>query len=253
MSIRKDSYYEWISLRLKLKRINDEPLSKNAGREIYMRGKLYGVGVGPGDPELLTLKAVKTITAADVIACPAKGNEPGLAFQIAEKAIPEIRNKAILPLGFPMMKRVPKPEHLKAAESIISQLDAGKNTAFLTLGDPGFYSTFYYVFRIIAGKGYQAEIISGVPSFCAVSARLMLPLAEGDGSVLISSGELADFRGTQVIMKAGSRLKSLKEKIYTKGKTAYLTENCGMDDERSYSGIDTMPDEAGYFSTLIVK
>ena len=218
-----------------------------------MRGKLYGVGVGPGDPELLTLKAVKTICMSDVIACPARGQTPGLAYRIAEQAIPEIHRKEKMLLSFPMKKSGLEQEHLKAAESIISQLDAGKNTAFLTLGDPGFYSTFQYISRIVTEKGYETEIISGVPSFCAVSAKLMVPLAEGSGSVLISPGELTDFSGTQVIMKAGSGLKTLKEKIRNNGKKAYLAENCGMEDERVYSDIEKMPDEAGYFSILIVK
>lgn len=218
-----------------------------------MRGKLYGVGVGPGDPELLTVKAVKTIAMADVIACPAKGNEPGHAYRIAEKAVPAINAREKLLLRFPMTKTRPEQEHLEAAEEIILQLEAGRNVAFLTLGDPGFYSTFFHISGIITEKGYQTEIISGVPSFCAVSAELMLPLAVGGENVLISSGEYADFQGTQVIMKAGGRLKMLKEKIRSQGKTAFLVENCCMEEERIYSGIDAIPDEAGYFSTLIVK
>ncbi len=224
-----------------------------SGRWIFMKGKLYGVGVGPGDPELLTLKAVKTIAMADVIACPAKGDEPGLAYRIAEKAVPEINAREKLLLRFPMTTGGQEQEHLEAAEKIISQLEAGKNTAFLTLGDPGFYSTFFHISGIVTEKGYQAEIISGVPSFCAVSAELMLPLAVGTENVLISSGAYADFQGTQVIMKAGSRLKTLKEKICSQGKSAFLVENCGLEEERIYSGIEAMPDESGYFSTLIIK
>ena len=218
-----------------------------------MSGKLYGVGVGPGDPELFTLKAVKTIRMAEVIACPAKGDAPGLAYRIAEEAIPEIADKEKLLLSFPMTKSGTEESHLKAAKSIISHLEAGEIVAFLTLGDPGFYSTFSYISGIIAEKGYPVEMISGVPSFCAVSARLMLPLAVGEGSVLISSGEFADFSGTQVIMKAGNGLKTLKEKVLAQGKNAYLAENCGMEGERIYSGIGDMPDGAGYFATLIVK
>ena len=190
---------------------------------------------------------------AEVIACPAKGDVPGFAYRIAEKAIPEIADKEKLLLSFPMAKSGTEEDHLKAAENIISQLKAGKTVAFLTLGDPGFYSTFSYISEIIAEKGYTVEMISGVPSFCAVSARLMLPLAIGEEAVLISSGEYADFSGTQVIMKAGSRLKALKERVHAEGKEAFLVENCGMEGERIYSGIGDMSDETGYFSTLIVK
>ena len=218
-----------------------------------MNGKLYAIGVGPGDPELLTLKAVKTIRTADVIACPAAGNNPGIAFQIAEKAVPEISGKEILLLDFPMAKSGLSGAHLNAAERIILQLAEGNNVAFLTLGDPGFYSKFFYISAIVAQSGYEIEIISGIPSFCAVSAKLQLPLSLGKEPVLVSAGEWTDFPGTLVIMKAGSRLKALKEKIRASGKTAYLVENCGMRDEKIYSGINAIPDEAGYLSIMIVR
>ena len=218
-----------------------------------MKGKLIAVGVGPGDPELLTLKAVKAIRSADVIICPAKGNSPGLAYKIAEEAVPEISFKEILPLCFPMEKNGTEQAHREAAEAIISRLQEGKSAAFLTLGDPGLYSTFSFISGMIAENGFEISVISGVTSFCAAAAKLLLPLAGGSGSVLISSGVFTDFPGTEVIMKAGSCLKTLKEQIRESGKTAYLAENCGMADEKLYSGIDAMPDETGYFSLLIVK
>lgn len=221
--------------------------------KVMMRGKLYAVGVGPGDPELLTLKAVKAIRMADVIACPAKGDAPGLAYQIAKEAFPEICSKETQLLHFPMSAEGKQKAHVEAAEEIISGLQKGRNIAFLTLGDPGFYSTFTYVSKIITEKGYDIEIISGVPSFCAAAARLQLSLASGGGSVLISAGEYRDFPGTVIVMKAGSRLRSLKKQITAKGKKAYLVENCGMESEKIYSDIPSMPDQTGYFSLLIIE
>ena len=190
---------------------------------------------------------------ADIIACPAKNHEPGIAWQIAEKAVPDIICKEKIMLDFPMAKSGLEEAHQSAAERIIVQLAAGKNVAFLTLGDPGFYSTFFYISVIAAQKGYEIEIISGIPSFCAVSAKLQLPLSLGKEPVLVSAGEWTDFPGTLVIMKAGSRLKVLKEKIRASGKTAYLVEKCGMADEKIYTGINAIPDEAGYFSIMIVR
>ncbi len=216
-------------------------------------GILYAVGVGPGDPELLTIKAVKVIKEADVIACPAKDSAPGIAFNIASEAFPEITEKELLLLDFPMKDSDLTMAHQKAAESIMDVLRTGKCVAFLTLGDPGFYSTFSYVSGMISEEGYRIEIVSGVPSFCSVSARLNVPIAVGREAVMITTGEFRDFDGTLVILKAGSKLKSLKESIMKSGRQAWLVENCGMEEERIYMGVDAMPDEAGYYSTLIVK
>ncbi len=221
-------------------------------KKIAMKGTLYAVGVGPGDPELLTLKAVKILQLVDIIACPSKENAPGLAYHIAEQAVPEIVQKELLLLYFPMSNNGVSYAHQLAAEAIQNKLNAGMNVAFLTLGDPGFYSTFSYISGIVAQNGYEVNTVSGVPSFCAVSARLNLSLAHGEGSVLISSGEFHDFLGTQVVLKAGNRLQTLKEELSSTGKTAYLVENCGLENEQVYVGVDSFPDQASYFSTLII-
>lgn len=225
----------------------------NQGGNEMMDGILYGLGVGPGDPELITVKALRIMEKADVIACPARGASPGIAYQIAEQACPAISMKEILLLDFPMEKGDLGLAHQKAAECLMEKLREGRSVAFLTLGDPAFYSTFSYISDFIRDKGYPVEMISGVTSFSAAAARLLIPIAFGDEPVLITTGEIRDFDGTLVVMKAGRNLKSLKEKIEGNGKKAYLVENCGMPDERVYSGIETIPDQAGYFSILIVK
>lgn len=213
----------------------------------------YGIGVGPGDPELLTLKAIRILEKADVIACPAKDGKPGTAYDIAKKACPEIEGREVLALDFPMKKEGLEEAHKSAAEQIIARLKNGCDVAFLTLGDTSFYSGFYYIADLVAEAGFPAEIISGIPSFCAASAKLALPIALGDEPVLISPGEYRPFNGTQVIMKAGSKLAKLKAQIAADGKTAYLVENCGMPDEHIFRGLEEIPDTAGYFSMLIVR
>ena len=218
-----------------------------------MKGKLFAVGVGPGDPELLTLKAVKEIKNADCIACPESKGEPGVAYHIAKSAVPEIESKELLLLEFPMREGDIKEFHQKAADQIIMHLSKGKNVAFLTLGDPSFYSTFFYLADIIANRGYDFEIINGITSFSAVSSKLKLPLSLGDESVMITSGEFVDFEGTLVILKAGHKLKEIKEKISSSGKTAYMAENCGMENERVYKDLWSIPNEAGYFSIIVIK
>ena len=218
-----------------------------------MNGILYGLGVGPGDPELITIKALRIMEKADVIACPARGTSPGIAFQIAEQAYPDITLKEMLLLDFPMDKGDQSAVHRKAAEQLTEKLREGKSAAFLTLGDPAFYSTFSYISDMIRAEGYQVEMVSGVTSFSAAAARLLISIASGDEPVMITTGEIRDFDGTLIVMKSGRNLKAMKEKIAESGKTVYLVENCGMPDEKVYSGISSIPDQAGYFSTLIIK
>ena len=213
---------------------------------------LYAIGVGPGDPDLLTLKAVKTLEKVDVIACPSKDNEPGIAYTIALQACPNIASKKTLSLNFPMQKEKLMDAHNSAAEKILAELRSGKSVAFLTLGDPGFYSTFSYISDAVKKSGYNIEIITGIPSFCAAAAKIGLSIAEGDEAVMITAGEYKTFDGTLIIMKAGSKLKELKYAIRNDGKTAYLIENCGMQNEIIYYGVDMIPDKTGYFSLMIV-
>ena len=223
-----------------------------------INGKLYGIGVGPGDPELITLKAMKFMKKAEVIACPAKDGEPGVAYGIAQKVYPNITDKECLLLNFPMEKSEWEIAHKSAAEKIINELSTGKDVAMLTLGDTGFFSTFFYVAEIVKDKGFEVEIINGIPSFCAIFAKLKIPACLGDEPVLITAGEYRDFEGTLIIMKAGRMLKMIKEKLIKEKlagseKRVYLVENCGMDDEKAYDGLDAIPDKTGYFSILIIK
>ena len=218
-----------------------------------MDGIIYGLGVGPGDPELITIKALRIMKKADVIACPARGSSPGTAYQIAEQAYPDIVSKEILLLDFPMDKREQRAAHQEAADRLIEKLREGKVVAFLTLGDPAFYSTFSYISDIVRSEGYPVEMISGITSFSAAAARLLISIASGDEPVMITTGEVRDFDGTLIVMKAGRNLRKIKEELADGGKKVYLVENCGMPDEKVYSGISSIPDQAGYFSTLIIK
>ena len=116
-----------------------------------MAGKLYGVGVGPGDPGLLTLKAVQVIKACDVIAVPGKEPENTVAYQIASGACPAIRKKEILGIHMPMTKDKDrlKKSHADGARILEAYLDQGKAVAFLTLGDPTVYSTYIFSGKIL--------------------------------------------------------------------------------------------------------
>lgn len=146
-----------------------------------MSGILYGIGVGPGDPELMTLKAVRIIKETEVIAVPGKCAQETAAYRIAVQAVPELAEKKLIALDFPMTRDRGKlaESHAEAAGQIETILKSGKDAAFLTLGDVTIYSTFSYVQKIVERDGFQTELISGVPSFCAAAARCGIPLVEG--------------------------------------------------------------------------
>ena len=139
-----------------------------------MKGTLIGVGVGPGDPELMTLKAVRMIRENEVIAVPGKQPKETVAYQIAVQAAPELADKTLLPLYMPMTMDAEERENNRkiAADTAEQQLEQGKNVVFLTLGDPTVYSTFSYVKKLVEEHGYQTATVSGITSFCAAAARM---------------------------------------------------------------------------------
>lgn len=228
-----------------------------------MIGTLYGVGVGPGDPELMTLKAVKTIRQSSVIAVPKTNGSDRVALSIAARAVPEVQTKQVLEVNMPMTKdsRVLLESHEKAAEQIIDFLKTGVNVSFLTLGDPTIYSTYIYVHRLVRVKGYDAEIIPGVPSFCAASAKLGDSLVDTSQPLHVLPGSYGDIRenlamnGTKVLMKSGSAFESVKAELEASGLLgcAKMVVNCGMENEKIVDAMDVTTETSGYFTIIVVK
>lgn len=225
-----------------------------------MTGKLYGVGIGPGDPELLTLKAVRIIQESDVIAVPASEKEISIAYKITKQAIKDLEDKECVPLPMPMTKDKIELQksHEAATEIVISLLKEGKKIAFLTLGDPTIYSTYIYIHKQVVEMGYEAEIISGIPSFCAVSARLNMGLVEKAEPLHIIPAsypieEALQLSGTKVLMKAGKKIGRVKDLLLKSNEKAVMIENCGMDNEKIYNSIEDIKENAGYYSLIIVK
>ena len=228
-----------------------------------MQGKLYGVGVGPGDPELLTLKALRLIKENEVIAVPGKDIQASVAYQIVKGAYEELDEKTLIPVAMPMTKdpQVLKANHDKAADQVESYLKEGKNVVFLTLGDTTVYSTYLYVHKRILERGYEAEIVSGITSFCAVAARLNMGLVEADQPLHVipatykaqEMDEILELPGTKVLMKTGKKMKQVKESIEKSGQKAVMIENCGMPSEKIYRSAEEIPEDSGYYSLIIVK
>ena len=142
-----------------------------------MRGTFYGIGVGPGDPELLTVKAIKAIEAADVLIAPKTEKKDGsVALEIARPYLK--KDIEIVYQVFPMVKNFADDSGAWEANKaeILALLNAGKNVAFLTLGDPMFYSTYIYVFRLLEHEDVDIVTIPGVPAFIAIGSRVGRPI-----------------------------------------------------------------------------
>ena len=228
-----------------------------------MKGKLYGIGVGPGDPELMTLKAKRLIEECDIVAVPVKKEgEESVALNIARGAasVPEEKVRRIL---FTMNKDTAKREEGRqaAAEAIMEYLDAGQSVAMPVLGDVGIYSTYSYVHKKLIQAGYEVQMISGIPSFCAGASKANISIVEGNEGF----GVIPSLKGIDqvkkamgvfdnlVIMKVGSHVKEVYDILKAEGKedNAIIISNVGMEGE--YVG-PLLPDrEYGYFTTMIIK
>ncbi|MCR5388636.1 MAG: precorrin-2 C(20)-methyltransferase [Lachnospiraceae bacterium] len=225
-----------------------------------MRGILYGVGVGPGDPEYMTLKAVRLIKENDYIAVPGKDARDTVAYKIAKGAVPEIDEKKALSIYMPMTHDAKELEenHRKGADALEEVLDTGANIVFLTLGDPTVYSTFSYLQHLVEADGYKTELVSGITSFCAAAARMNVSLTEWQQSLCVVPAvhdikEPAYENATYVYMKSGRKMSQVKEVLRKSGREVLMVENCGMEDEKCYFSVDEIPDDAGYFSLIIAK
>ncbi|MCC5911096.1 MAG: precorrin-2 C(20)-methyltransferase [Clostridiaceae bacterium] len=230
-----------------------------------MKGKFYGIGVGPGDPDLLTLKAVKVLNKADVIICPkGKEEEDSIALDIAKEHIHE---KAVIKtLLFPMVHcKETLKKHWQENTSIIEEdLKAEKQVVFLTLGDALLYSTYIYMMESLKQQGYEVETISGITSFSATASTVNLPLAKGKETLtvlpLTKDGEslerLLPAVDNLVILKVSHNPKVLAEKLkqYNVENNFVMISKCGHDDEIITRDIQVLEEgNVPYLSTVIVK
>lgn len=226
------------------------------------KGIFYGVGIGPGDPELITLKAVRTLERCPVIAAPRTKSGETLALDIVRRGM-ALEGKTILPLNFTMSRdpAVLRASHRQAADAIAPHLAAGRDVAMLNLGDVSIYATYGYLMELITAQGYEAVMIPGVPSFCAVAARLGTSLTTANAPLHILPGggeELEaqlDLPGTKVLMKSGSRIPQVASALRQRGLTAQaaMVRDCGLPTETVCRDLTHLPADTGYFATIIVK
>ena len=225
-----------------------------------MKGKLFGVSVGPGDPELMTLKAVRIIREADVVAVPNIGRKRQTAYEIAKE---HLEGKQLLDCATPMAKDRSEAQvaYAKIADDICVLLDEGKSVAYLCLGDITVYSTYVYVHDIVVERGYDTEMVPGVTSFTAAAAKLGMALCEGPERLLVAPvmasdvDEILDVPATKVFMKSGRAIGDLRDKLAERGllENAAMVANCGLPDEKTFPSLADADLDAGYFSVVIVK
>ena len=238
-----------------------------------MTAKLYIIGTGPGDPELLTLKAVSTLKSCPVIISPRGSKQGGsTALDIVSQVI-DLTGKEVAELHFPMLKihigADPAPEVLAAwrhaAEIVVKHLGQGQDVCFPTLGDPAIYSTGYYLYNTICGISPDSEVVfvPGVPAMSSCSAALATPICLGDEKVAIIPATFSDHKikeildtfDTVVLMKVHRVLPKIVSLLSECGllDQASLVERAGMVDEKVLDGIDLVAYQPHYYSTIIVR
>ena len=226
------------------------------------KGKFIGIGVGPGEPDLLTVKAVKALNNVDVICAPkSKESKPSLALSIVQSILDDRKSDyEILEPLFPMIEdKIALQQYWDdAARLIAEKLDTGMDVAFITLGDPTVYSTFAYVFKRIKALDYETLIIPGITSFTGCAASAKIPLAEKDEIIVVVPkvddrlSQILEHGDTFVIMKT-SRHSNLLEEIINNDKRdteVISVQNCSMKDEKVFNGFSN---NKKYLSTTIVK
>ncbi|CTQ73789.1 Precorrin-2 C(20)-methyltransferase [Roseibium alexandrii] len=237
----------------------------NAGHPVefceVMSGTLYGIGLGPGDPELMTLKAHRLISSAKVIAYPAPDTGASFARSIAADTIPQ--NAREIPIVVPMrVDRFPAQEiYDKAAEEITKVLETGENVVVLCEGDPFFFGSFMYLFDRLSGR-FPCEVVPGVTSLTACAAQLMRPLTSRNDVLTVIPGPLPDVdirakieeAQAVAIMKVGRhlpRLKALLDDMNLLDRAGYV-ERASLPEQKVYRLQDLDTDKAPYFSMILI-
>jgi precorrin-2/cobalt-factor-2 C20-methyltransferase len=230
-----------------------------------MEGIFYGIGVGPGDPELLTVKAINAIKNSEIIIAPkTEKKSDSLALTIAA---PYLRaDVQIVYQTFLMIKDFEdSPQVIEDNVSeILSYLRAGKNVGFLTLGDPMFFSTYIYIFKLLKNSGVKIETIAGVPAFLAIAAKIGYPLAYGNDILSIIPATAANEKisaalkssDASVLMKVYKNYSEIVELLNAENlsEKATLVSRCGLEDEKIITDINANKKEKlNYLSTIIAR
>ncbi|MCR8724816.1 precorrin-2 C(20)-methyltransferase [Frigidibacter sp. ROC022] len=225
-----------------------------------MSGTLYGVGLGPGDPELMTLKAARLIETARVVAYPMLEGTPSFARQIAAGRIAPDAREIAMPVPMRLERGPAQAAYDAGAQAIAQVLDTGQDVTCLCEGDPFFYGSFMYLYARLAPR-YRVEVVPGVTSLTAAATRAGRPLAARNEVVTVLPGPLPDaelearidMAETVAVLKLGRHA----------GRVRDLAARRGWLDQSVYIGHATLPkehlcplrqapDRAPYFSLALI-
>jgi len=236
--------------------------------------ELIGIGVGPGDPDLLTVKAVKAIQYADVIMCPASAEDrPSIALSVISSLIDKSKNQEIVKLIFPMTKDKDILEaHWKTNAKIMAEkVLSGKNVVYLTVGDPYLYSTWIYMHRDISNNypDIKISVVPGIVSMFTFASKVGISIAEGAEKVAIipscydlsSVKEIAKHSEVLVFLKDGRYfdkvIELLKESGFPENSIFAIGQDLGTDHEiirkMTLGEVNDGTLTTKYFSILVVK
>ncbi|GDY47633.1 precorrin-2 C(20)-methyltransferase [Streptomyces antimycoticus] len=232
-------------------------------------GRLYGVGLGPGDPSLMTVRAVEVIAEADVIAYHSARHGRSIARSIAERHLrpDHIEERLVYPVttettDHPGGYRGAMDEfYADAAARLAAHLDAGRTVAVLAEGDPLFYGSYMHMHKRLADR-YLTEVIPGVTSVSAAAARLGAPLVEGEEVLTVLPGTLPEEELTArlattdaaAVMKLGRTFPTVRRALERSGRLAdaRYVERATMDAERSAPLAEVDPESVPYFSMAVL-
>lgn len=233
--------------------------------------KIYGIGVGPGDPELLTLRACRILKEVDMIIAPRSRKErESLAWSVVKGIVEERRDKPVViqPIS-PMIKDREKLENhwRETAARVLKRGEKCRTIAFITLGDPSLYSTFYRFLRAIQRLSnkkeikmemeieIEVEVVPGITSFSACSALAKVPIAEGEESaVIIPRVESAARNFENIIYMKPVNVQRMKNLLKGEKCRAILGVRVGMQGQSIISGdLNEIPEPRDYFSILIIR
>ncbi|GAA6212873.1 precorrin-2 C(20)-methyltransferase [Hyphomicrobiales bacterium 4NK60-0047b] len=243
--------------------------SANAKATENPKGQLFGLGVGPGDPELVTMKAVKLLAQSDVVAFPTAKASGGNARKTVEPYITE--NHELLPLIYPVTAGpvadtsaylpLMNKFYDETAEEIAKILDKGKNVSIICAGDPFVFGSYMYWHARLSTR-YDVTVVPGISSILAAPVQLGMPLCHREDPVSILPATLSEEElverltqcGSAVIMKLGRTFPKVVRALEKANMidNAYYVERATMEKERIFPVKDVNPNDVAYFSVIVI-
>lgn len=226
------------------------------------QGKLWGLGVGPGDPDLITLKALKVLQQADIVAYPAPKNGDSFARSIVAPHLQSNQTEYAIRVPMVMERQPAQDAYDKASEDLKVFLKQGKSVVVLCEGDPFFFGSFMYIYQRLVNE-YEVGVIPGVSSIMACAAEAGMPLAERADIITILPGSLSEEELTQkiensntiIIMKVGKNLSKIRTVVQQMGLnfSAIYVERATLPEQRIIPFEELNDESAPYFSMVLIQ